>query len=818
MSSLELPNSPKTPKNQETLGAPDGYMPTAAWLRLMQPVWARATAAGAAAVRAMPLPADLSRRGAAIEWPLAEAVSAAVWNDIPAWVRESFDGVVGDHGADALGLGPDGGLVLWQFKWYAPGRAAGYAARAQLESIARDAALRLGTRVSAAFGLRAGMRPCSFTSHAALECFRRAIPIIRYFDYADLGLNAEPDAGGQPGADGQLGADDQLDEDDRREVAKVRPAVAAAVSATIVAAVAAAAAAAAADSISSAAVADGLAAAMSAMSLSDIAPAEDAPAEDAPAEDAPAEKMWVDQPVDPRAVFQQEAIAAANQKLDSGAMSAFVVMATGTGKSRVAAGVAFGRTVAGGPPALIVAPRLEILGGLAGAFAPGEWAVHRVGAGRPWPSAAALADGDRRHAIIASAQSLDGHMPPGAEFSLVIRDEAHNGTGLAALAAHAGAARAPQLLLTATPDGNGLPAGTPPPVFQLLFPQAALLALVCDPVFMFVGFEFAPTPATLAADLLVRPFHSILVVYNSQASALALWTALEERAPGVAGLLTSDYEPVKKSLHRFRSGALRILVSVDKVGMGVDVPRCDAVVVAEPRGSPVDLAQLFGRACRLCPETKPERKFAVVLPRSVEALADADASAAELAGALRIVFDGVPPAGAIQVVPAGGYHSDSRTHETGTAFEKIAELIFDSSARAVEPRAAQLRREYARCRAMIAANAESVPGRRSPTAAWLARLRQARPEKFGEFPDDPAGYFAELFTTGGFPWSEFTGAAEPTVDEYLAFLGGLVRDDPAGAAAQLATNPDGVIASARGFGIPPGRDPRADMSAMLGKK
>ena len=739
------------------------------FVRHKLPEWARATAAGAAVVRTMPLPADPARRGAAVEWPIAEAVSAAVWNDVPAWVRESLDGIAGDHGADALGPDPeiDGGLVLWQFKWYAPGRAASYAARAQLESIARDASFRLGVRVAAAFGLRAGMRPCAFTSRAALECFHRAIPTVRYFDYADIGLDAQPD--------------DHPDDYDRRAVAKARPTVAATVAAV----------AAAADSLVAAAVTAAVTAAVAAAS----------------------KKVTVD----PRAVFQNEAILAANQKFDSGALLAFIVMATGTGKSRVAAGVASGRTAPGGPPALVVAPRLEILGGLADAFAPGEWAVHRVGAGCPWPTAAALADRDRRHVIVASAQSLDGHMPPGTKFALVVRDEAHNGTGFAALSAHAGARAAPTLLLTATPSGNGLPADTPPPDYQLPFPRAALLALVCDPVFMFVGFSSAPTPATLAVDLLARPFRSILVVHNNQAGARAMWKAIEECEPGVAGLFTSDFEPVKNPLGGFRAGTLRILVAVDKVGMGVDVPRCDAVVIAEPRGSAVDLAQLFGRACRLCPETKPDRRFAVVIPRSVEALADADASAAELAGALRIVFDGVPPAGAIQVVPAGT-RQHVREGESGPAFEKIAELIFDSSARAIEPRAAQLRREYDRNRAVIAANAVAAPGRRTATAAWLTGLRQTRPEEFSEFPNDPANYFAELFaSSANFPWSEYVGAAEPTVGEYLEFIRRLIGSGP-GTADLISDRPAEILAAAREFGVPAGRNPLVDALAMLGKK
>ena len=734
------------------------------FIRHELPAWVRTTSAVAATVRAMPLPSNMSLRGAAVEWLLADAVAAAHWSIVPAHIRAEFDGTAGDHGADALGADPVIGFVLWQFKWYAPGRSAGCAARAQLKLLAIDTAQRLESRVTAAFGLRAGMRPYPYTSARALECFHRSIGIVQYFDYADIGVEAVPDEPITQDDDGEL------DSIDRRAVAGARPAIAAAV-----------------------------AAAQARLTAADL-----------------------------RCAPQREAIDAVMGKYLAGDPIALVTMATGTGKSRVAEGVAsrvMSRAAADPDrtrrPVLVVAPRLEILGGLAGAFANAGWDVFRVGNGVGWPTDRAIGgrlEIGRRCVIVASAQSLDGHMPPGADFALVVRDEAHNGTGLAALTAHRGARTAPLLLLTATPDGNGLPAGTPAPVFQLLFPQAVALALVCDPVFMFVGFETVPTPATLAADLLARPFHSILVVYNSQVGALALWRALEERARRVAGLFISSDASSADPLGEFRSGAIRILVAVDKVGMGVDVPRCDAVVVAEPRGSAVDLAQLFGRACRLCPETKPDRKFTVMLPRSIEALADADASAAELAGALRIVFDGVPPAGAIRVVPAAGVRQPHRENEAGPAFEKIAERIFDSSARAIEPRAAQLRREYDRCRAMIAACVEAVPGQRSPTAAWLAKLCLTHPEEFSEFPNDPANYFAELFTPGGFPWSEFTGVAEPTVDDYMAFLGGLVRDDPAGAADLLATNPDGVIASARGFGIPPGRDPLADMAAMLGKK
>ena len=767
------------------MARPEGDKPTAGWLRQMLPELAKATATGAAVVRAMPLPADPSRRGAAVEWPIAAAVSAAVWNDVPVWVRESFDGIAGDHGADALGPDPndDDGLILWQFKWYVPGRAASYAARAQLESISRDATLRLGVRVSAAFGLRTGMRPCAFTSHAALECFHRAIPIVRYFDYADIGLDNPPDDSPND--------NDHPDEYNRILVARERPAIASTIKIVTAAA----------DTLASAAIVAAIATvnatAADAADAADIAVAA----------------------VDPRAKFQNEAIAVVNQKFNGGELLAFVVMATGTGKSRVAAGVAFGRTAPGGPPALVVAPRLEILGGLASAFSPDEWVVHRVGGGRLWPTAAALAVGDRRHVVVASAQSLDGHMPPGARFALVVRDEAHNGTGLAALSAQAGARAAPTLLLTATPSGNGLPADTPPPDYQLLFPRAALLALVCDPVFLFVGFASVPTAATLAADLLARPFQSVLVVYNSQDAARAMWAALEDNEPGVAGLLTSDYEPVRNSLGGFRAGAIRILVAVDKVGMGVDVPRCDAVVIAEPRGSAVDLAQLFGRACRLCPETKPDRKFTVVLPRSVEALADADACAAELADSLRIVFDGVAPAGVIRVEPANWQNRGGQVPDIGVAYEKIAERIFDSSARAVEPRAAQLRREYDRCRATIAvaaANAAAVPGRRTATAAWLAGLRRIFPDQLSALPDDPAGYFAELFgSSAKFPWPEYVGEAGPDVGEYLEFIRKLVGSGP-GAAALIADRPTEILAAAREFGVPAGRDPLADALAMLG--
>lgn len=72
-----------------------------------------------------------------------------------------------------------------------------------------------------------------------------------------------------------------------------------------------------------------------------------------------------------------------------------------------------------------------------------------------------------------------------------------------------------------------------------------------------------------------------------------------------------------KIIQEFTDGDLRAIVTVRVLSEGIDIPRADACVFVEPRGSAIDVEQCIGRVLRLCPEHGKQLAH-VVLPTTAD--------------------------------------------------------------------------------------------------------------------------------------------------------------------------------------------------------
>ncbi len=413
-----------------------------------------------------------------------------------------------------------------------------------------------------------------------------------------------------------------------------------------------------------------------------IAAPEDEPSDEPPAEPSPpppAENLrrlvglpdeLPTQPVAPRPI-QAEALEALERTRAEGFDRAFVVMATGLGKTWLAA---FDSARPGFRRVLFVAHREEILRQSRDVF-------RRV---RP-DADLGLFMGDEKTAdvqtIFASVQTLHRHLNrfDPSEFDYLIIDEFH----------HAAAATYRQVLryfrpefllgLTATPDR---------------LDGADLLALCGDNLVFDCGLaegirrgelspfyywgiadiaDYAPIPwrsgrfdpATLAAAIETRERAiKALDEWRDKGGGptLAFCSSISHAkfmkeffvAEGVRSAAVhsgSDSDPRHRSVAELQSGAVEVLFAVDVFNEGVDIPEVETVLMLRPTDSPVVFLQQLGRGLRTTAGKAALRVIDFVgnhhsflsKPRTLLSLGIRTPTDAEVAGALHSGDFQLPP-------------------------------------------------------------------------------------------------------------------------------------------------------------------------------
>jgi superfamily II DNA or RNA helicase len=153
--------------------------------------------------------------------------------------------------------------------------------------------------------------------------------------------------------------------------------------------------------------------------------------------------------------------------------------------------------------------------------------------------------------------------------------------------------------------------------------MAVELGRICDTVF---------------ADIASHPEHaSVLACFKTCRSARIFASACNAaRAASALTYVGDDEAGDRSSLRKFADGDVRVLCVVGRVEMGINVHRCDTVLLAEPWDSANRTLQLIGRDVRLHP-TKPG--FFSIL--CTEAHSDLDARLSSLVRAPHTVGDGV---------------------------------------------------------------------------------------------------------------------------------------------------------------------------------
>ena len=441
-----------------------------------------------------------------------------------------------------------------------------------------------------------------------------------------------------------------------------------------------------------------------------------------------------------------------------------VQMPVGSGKSHVAFALARHILRRSAQPALIVAPRGEIvsqLDRLGGLPENSGLRVLRAGqADREWPQAG---HGDL---VVSTGQMLNARLKnrEGAfRVSLLVVDEAHNATGQNAI--EAGAVEwGLRVDLSACPfAGDG-----PPVVHTLGWGDAVRAKAVCDVLFHFVHFALVPGRARpepwyeeMAAHLDAHPdrYRSVLACFRTIADARGFVGHYQARRPGenVAGSFVGD-DP-QGCLEAFRAGRLRVLCVVGRVEMGVNIHRCDTVLFMDPWDSLDRTLQLMGRACRLHPE-KPGF-FRVVVGFSADD-PDTQDRLRKFQGALGGVYPdlaGDPQEflGRVRHLAGGG------DGKVPADLERHVVDVREAHARQVSENVYS-RNGLVDHAAYLAAREKVRSLRLSSSANYQEFLRQRssepEPDPPPYLPDDPAAWFGHLFEGegAGFPWSEFLGS------------------------------------------------------------
>lgn len=339
---------------------------------------------------------------------------------------------------------------------------------------------------------------------------------------------------------------------------------------------------------------------------------------------ADARARGVSQTRDPTPV-QQQALEALADDLRTQSRAGLVVLATGLGKTFLAA---FAYRRFGFKRCLFVAHREEILDQAATTFLeanPGL-KVSRLGAG------GSDVTGD---IVVASVQSIGRierlHTLQRNSFDLIVVDEFHHATATQYRRVLGYFEPRYSLGLTATPrrtdreDVLGLCGGNlvyecdlfqgiaggflaPFDYFGIADPvdyqRENLFARNLSPEELGdrLAFDRRAEVAAAAWREHIGPHRSTLVFCASLNHARFMRRYFERVAPDVPSAIIhsgSDSDPRAEALKKLREGSVRLVFSVDMLNEGVDVPQVDGVLLLRPTDSPVLFLQQLGRGLRM---------------------------------------------------------------------------------------------------------------------------------------------------------------------------------------------------------------------------
>ncbi len=321
--------------------------------------------------------------------------------------------------------------------------------------------------------------------------------------------------------------------------------------------------------------------------------------------------------------YQQEAREVVHEvhKTDRGAL---VELPTGTGKSRLAGALAWDEHLAGGRT-LILTPTITLTRQMykdmraLGLSCGMEQASNRVD--RPLPAVVV--------ACIASMRGkrLESFDP--SDFTLVIPDEAHRSVGDQFLAVFSHFAKAKLVGLTATPDrADGVALGN---VYDQVAYKMTMLRAIKEGWLVPLRFKTAVTDfdatklRTMAGDvdagsvaaeimrsgLLHEAANTLAELSEGErtvaflptvASSQAFVAELEARGVHAIHVDASTPEQHRdEAVAQFVDGSVKVLSNVGIFTEGWDCPAASVVALLNPTKSRSRVAQMVGRATRLCP-------------------------------------------------------------------------------------------------------------------------------------------------------------------------------------------------------------------------
>ncbi len=481
-------------------------------------------------------------------------------------------------------------------------------------------------------------------------------------------------------------------------------------------------------------------------------------------------------------LIQSDVLARIRARRESGETHHRVQMPTGTGKSRVAFGLAKEILERGSPrPALILAPRVEIVRQLVELGRAKDLAVRVVGNDGKWPTASngeIVVAGNR----IAELRSGDR----GVDVSLLVVDEAHYRLAHGHLKTKVRCEQRLDLSACSFEGGADIvvpwaraagqpcvsPRGTS-------YPESE--SCVCDVLFHFATFGRPPDYAMIVDYLEAnhRSYSSVLACFQEVDSAIAFAETYRGRFPTRAGTVSAfvgvgDSEFTdRQNLEDFRSGAVRALCVVGKVEMGVDIPRCDTVLFVEPWNSCSRTLQLLGRGCRLH-GTKPGFFKALVCVSDEEALhGRLEQFVKAVQGVQPDFFQN--PRCLIDRAEAiwGDAHTDpgipidvlpgacKRLAKVEECFRGAVLRVFDRLGKLADPSY-----EYSVLKAMLAPKRFTFY---EDYRAWWSGLEGTEKARW---PEDPSRAYSSL----GFQWCDLFGAAPLNLAEYRQTLGHAIEE------------------------------------------
>jgi superfamily II DNA or RNA helicase len=296
--------------------------------------------------------------------------------------------------------------------------------------------------------------------------------------------------------------------------------------------------------------------------------------------------------------YQQAAIDRARNALANGARAICLVCPTGGGKTVIGSDIVR-RTVERGGRALWLAHRTELVDQAAGTL---ERLGLRVGA---------IAAGSQRPpnpyapVQVASIQTLLARAEARPRATVVVFDECHHAasdTYSTLLGAYSDSVR---IGLTATPErGDGRGLGN---MFDRLLVVARIRELT-DAGALVPCEIIRPASMLRPGQIAQRPVDAYLA-HASSRSAIVFSPSLvvaaqhteEFRALGISAQMVDQGTPAgerRAALERFRAGELRVLVNVQVLTEGTDLPRASAAILARGCGTAGLYLQMAGRILR----------------------------------------------------------------------------------------------------------------------------------------------------------------------------------------------------------------------------